>query len=153
MPNQAEAFKLTLDETGNFKPIPNVPVHAFENLMNDQGLVRVKIVKDFAPYSPDPQFGWSIAGFDPAKSKRIYDLAAGFPCDEEGNPVPLEGELLEAPPAPDLNVAIPEDWHKGNHLPRIRLAMAIKGTTEVMDDKEARAIIQEELNRRQAHAA
>ena len=153
MPNQAEIMKLTLDKSGNFEPIPNVPVHAFENLINEYGLVRMKITKDFAPYTPDPEFGWCVAGFTPDKAKRIYDLAAGYPVDEDLNPLSLEGEILEPPPAPDTAIEIPDNWHKGNHLPRVRLAMAIKGTTETMSDEEARAIIQQELDRRQSHAA
>lgn len=152
MSDQAETFSLVQQQQG-FTPIPNVPVHAFESLVNELGLVRVKITKDFAPYTPNPEVGWSIAGFDPVKAKLIYDLAAGYPCDEEGKPVSLEGEIQEPPPALDNDLEIPDDWAEGHHLPRIRLAKAIKGSDETMSDAEARSIIQSELDRRYGNAA
>ena len=129
-------------------------LQAFEELAkdNEYGLVRMKILKDFAPYSPNPEVGFAVAGFDPEKALRVYQLGAGIPVDEDLNPLILVEEE-QAPPQPTApQIEIPDDWQTKNRLVRRRYAIAILGEERSLSESEMDEIIQAELNRRQADA-
>lgn len=120
----------------------------FESLQNDLGLVRMQILKDFAPYSPDPDLGYPVAGFPPDVALRIYGLQAGVPVDEDLKPIALQDE---APPPPEPSapgVEIPDNWQDHHVLVKARIAKALIGENRKITEPEMDAIIAAEVERR-----
>lgn len=123
-------------------------IEAFQKLANEAELVRMLILKDFAPYSPDPDRGVPVAGFPADVALRIYDLGAGVPVDENLDPIQVEEEVvLEVQPQAPA-VEIPENWKDHHVLVKARIAKSIIGENKRLTEAECDEIIAAEIERR-----
>lgn len=116
----------------------------FERLVNDLGLVRMKLTTEgYTPY----RLG-DIAGFPPDRALQMYAAREAVPADENGVPIPfVTAQTPIATPVEDAGVVIPEGWETLHHLRRVNLARQIVGGDKPITVEAADSIIRTHLER------